>query len=35
VINHYGLDLLDPKARKFLSQQTEAFLFGALPQAPE
>lgn len=35
VINHYGLDLLDPKARKFLAQQTESFLFGALPQAPE
>jgi Fe-S cluster biosynthesis and repair protein YggX len=29
VINHYGLDLLDPKARTFLTQQTEAFLFGA------
>lgn len=28
VINHYGLDLLDPKARKFLTQQTEVFLFG-------
>ncbi len=30
VINHYGLDLLDPKARRFLTQQTETFLFGAL-----
>ena len=29
VINHYGLDLLDAKARQFLTQQTEAFLFGA------
>lgn len=35
VINHYGLDLVDSKARKFLTQQTEAFLFGAWPQAPE
>ncbi len=30
VINHHGLDLLDPKARQFLTQQTETFLFGAL-----
>lgn len=30
VINHYGLDLADPKARQFLTNQTEAFLFGAL-----
>ena len=29
VINHYGLDLKDPKARQMLTQQTEAFLFGA------
>jgi Fe-S cluster biosynthesis and repair protein YggX len=28
VINHYGLDLLDPRAKQFLIQQTEAFLFG-------
>jgi Fe-S cluster biosynthesis and repair protein YggX len=28
VINHYGLDLLDPKAKQFLTTQTEAFLFG-------
>jgi Fe-S cluster biosynthesis and repair protein YggX len=35
VINHYGLDLLDPKARQFLTQQTEAFLFSPLPKAPE
>lgn len=32
VINHYGLDLLDPEAKRFLTQQTEAFLFG--PSAP-
>ena len=29
VINHYGLDLRDPKARQMLTQQTETFLFGA------
>jgi Fe-S cluster biosynthesis and repair protein YggX len=31
VINHYGLNLLDPKAKQFLTKQTEAFLFGASP----
>lgn len=31
VINHYGLDLLDPKARQFLTRQTELFLFGTSP----
>lgn len=29
LINHHGLNLLDPKAKQFLTQQTEAFLFGA------
>jgi Fe-S cluster biosynthesis and repair protein YggX len=28
IINHYGLDLREQDARKFLTQQTEAFLFG-------
>lgn len=28
VINHYGLDLRDPRAREFLTSQTETFLFG-------
>lgn len=28
IINHYGLNLVDPEARKFLTQQTEQFLFG-------
>ncbi len=28
VINHYGLNVMDPKARKMLTDQTEAFLFG-------
>ena len=32
LINHYGLDLRDPQARQFLTQQTEAFLFA--PKAP-
>ena len=27
LINHYGLNLRDPQARQFLTQQTEAFLF--------
>jgi Fe-S cluster biosynthesis and repair protein YggX len=29
IINHYALDLRDPKARQMLTQQTETFLFGA------
>ena len=29
VINHNGLDVRDPKARQFLTAQTEAFFFGA------
>ena len=28
IINHYALDLRDPKARQMLTQQTETFLFG-------
>jgi Fe-S cluster biosynthesis and repair protein YggX len=28
IINHYGLNLLEPDARKFLTVQTEAFFFG-------
>jgi len=27
-INHYGLDLREAEPRKFLTQQTETFLFG-------
>lgn len=27
LINHYGLNLMDPEARTFLKQQTEAYLF--------
>ncbi len=29
IINHYGLNVLDPKARTFLLERTENFLFGA------
>ncbi len=35
VINHYGLNLADPRAREFLSQQMEEFFFGADAQMPE
>jgi Fe-S cluster biosynthesis and repair protein YggX len=28
IINHYGLDLREPKARQLLMTQTEAFFFG-------
>jgi Fe-S cluster biosynthesis and repair protein YggX len=33
LINHYGLNLRDPQARHFLTQQTEAFLFAAKPES--
>jgi len=29
IINHYALHVLDPKAKEFLTGQTEAFFFGA------
>lgn len=29
IINHYALNVLDPKAKQFLTTQTEAFFFGA------
>jgi Fe-S cluster biosynthesis and repair protein YggX len=29
LINHYGLNLMDPQARGFLTKQMKAFLFGA------
>ncbi len=31
IINHYGLNLRDPQAREFLTQQTEGFLFSPGP----
>ncbi len=33
MINHYGLDLREAEARKFLTEQTEQYLFGQ-PKAP-
>jgi Fe-S cluster biosynthesis and repair protein YggX len=29
LINHYGLDVREPQAREFLTQNMEAYLFGA------
>ena len=29
LINHYGLNLMDPQARQFLTKNMDAFLFGA------
>jgi Fe-S cluster biosynthesis and repair protein YggX len=29
LINHYGLNVMDPQARKFLTQNMSAFLFKA------
>ena len=29
LINHYGLNVMDPQARSFLKQNMEAFLFKA------
>ena len=33
LINHYGLNVRDPKAREFLYQNLEAFLFGGGEEA--
>jgi Fe-S cluster biosynthesis and repair protein YggX len=35
LINHYGLVLADPEARKFLNKQMEEFLFEDQAQMPE
>lgn len=35
LINHYGLDLLDPDTREMLNQQMEEFFFGEQPEMPE
>jgi Fe-S cluster biosynthesis and repair protein YggX len=35
IINHYGLNMADPDARKFLREQMEEFFFGADAQMPE
>jgi Fe-S cluster biosynthesis and repair protein YggX len=29
LINHYGLNVMDPQARNFLTKNMQAFLFGA------
>ena len=35
LINHYGLNLRDPNAQKFLMEQMEQFFFGEGAQLPE
>ena len=35
IINHYGLNLADPNAQKFLMEQMEQFFFGPGAQMPE
>jgi Fe-S cluster biosynthesis and repair protein YggX len=35
IINHYGLNLADPEARKILREQMEEFFFGENAQMPE
>ena len=35
LINHYGLNLADPEAQQFLTQQMEDFLFGTGGEMPE
>src|SRR3712207_3010494 len=35
LINHYGLNLVDPQAQAFLMEQMEEFFFGEGAQMPE
>ncbi|MCP4425949.1 MAG: oxidative damage protection protein [Chloroflexi bacterium] len=35
IINHYGLNLADPRANDFLFEQMEAFLFGGDASVPQ
>jgi Fe-S cluster biosynthesis and repair protein YggX len=35
LINHYGLNMADPEARKLLRQEMEEFFFGENAQMPE
>ncbi|MSP14095.1 MAG: oxidative damage protection protein [Chloroflexi bacterium] len=35
LINHYGLVMADPEARKFLMEQMEQYFFGPGAQLPE
>ena len=34
LINHYGLNMADPRAQEFIFEQMEAFLFDEGPQSP-
>ncbi len=34
IINHFALNLLDPKAKQFLTEKTTEFLFGDAPEQP-
>ncbi len=34
IINHYGLNMADPRAQEFLFEQMEAFLFNEGPSEP-
>jgi len=35
IINHYGLNMADPEARKILREQMEEFFFGEEAKMPE
>jgi Fe-S cluster biosynthesis and repair protein YggX len=35
IINHYGLNMADPEARKLLREQMEEFFFGSETKMPE
>lgn len=35
LINHYGLNLLDPATRTMLDEQMDEFFFGVQPEMPE
>jgi Fe-S cluster biosynthesis and repair protein YggX len=35
LINHYGLNMADPRAQQFLMEQMEEFFFGEGAQLPE
>jgi len=35
LVNHYGLNMADPNAQKFLMEQMEQFFFGEGAQMPE
>jgi len=35
IINHYGLNMADPEARKLLREQMEEFFFGEQAKMPE